>query len=301
MSLSSHTRLTGVLVAGVIATCPSFASAIDGVTIVPQIAFQQKQLDFKQSFKGGDNAGIEGDFDLTLPTLNLTVTALYQKGYLSIKYDNSFGNNFADADNGFTKANSEVERSDFSITAGYNVWKALSLFAGYMTGDTKITPDPRYIDNPGAQQNNAQCVNTFPCFPTVISNLAQDHKLLDLSPYEQKYKESGFFLGASYGLQIKQLGTLSFSVAYALMDGEYTDNYLEGTETPKTFRYEGDSKGYSLGLTWSAPLTQNTGYFLDLRRQNYNMDADDNTALFSGSVETEENMTTATVGIQGYF
>ncbi|PIE43009.1 MAG: hypothetical protein CSA50_07390 [Gammaproteobacteria bacterium] len=301
MNSTSAIRLAGMLATGILTAYTPCSSAIEGLTIVPQIAFQHKNLDFSQSFKGGENADVKGSFEATLPTLDLAITTLYQKAYLSIKYDTSFGNNFTYADNGFTKANSEIERNDFSVTLGYDVWKALHVFGGYMKGNTKITPDAKYIDYPGAQQNNEQCVDTAPCFPTVISNPAQDHELRNLSPYQQKYTESGYFLGASYGLPIKQKGTLSFSLAYALMDGEYTDNYLAGTDTPRTFRYKGDSKGYSLGLTWSAALTRKSGYFFDLRRQNYDMDADDKTGLFGGNAETEETMTTATVGMQMYF
>ena len=127
-----------------------------------------------------------------------------------------------------------------------------------------------------------------------------DHELLNLADYEQEY-EKGFFLGASYGLPVQQIGTLSFSWFYALMDGKYTDNYLEGTANPQAFNYEGRLKGYSLGLTWSAPLTDNSGYFVDIRRQRYDMDADDETPIFDGSVKTEETMMTATLGMQMYF
>ncbi len=303
MKLASYSKLSGLVAAATLvgAYAPTVNALEGGVTLIPQVAFQYKTLDFKQEFVGGSNAGISGDFDATLPTINLALTALYDKAYVSIKYDTSFSDNFTDADNGFTKANSEVERNDFSITVGYNVWQGLNAFGGYMVGKTTVTPDPRYIDNPGAQQNNSQCVTTVPCFPTVISNLAKDHELLSLSAYEQKYEEKGFFLGASYGLPVQQLGTLSLSIAYALMDGEYTDNYLEGTANPQAFDYQGDSKGFSLGLTWSAPLTEKSGYFVDIRRQEYDMDADDKTPNFSGSVETEETMVTATLGMQMYF
>lgn len=302
MKFTARTALSGIIAATAFGGFTSSANALEGgITLVPQVAFQYKTLDFSQEFVGGSNAGVSGDFNATLPTINLALTALYQKAYVSLKYDTSFSDNYTEADNGFTKANSEVERNDFSITFGYNVWKGLSAFAGYMMGKTTVTPDARYIDNPGAQQNNSLCVTTVPCFPTVVSNLAKDHELLNLADYEQEYEEKGFFLGASYGLPVQQIGTLSFSLAYALMDGKYTDNYLEGTANPQAFNYEGDSKGYSLGLTWSAPLTDNSGYFVDIRRQRYDMDADDKTPIFDGSVKTEETMMTATLGMQMYF
>ena len=81
------------------------------------------------------------------------------------------------------------------------------------------------------------------------------------------------------------------------MDGEYKDNFA----TP--FKYEGDSEGLSLGLTWSAPLTDNIGYFLDLRYQKYEMDGKDKLGGFSAgsTVDTDEQLLSSSAGIQWYF
>ena len=135
--------------------------------------------------------------------------------------------------------------------------------------------------------------------------------LVDGQPaYEQTYLEKGFFLGSSYAFNVEDLGTLAISFAYAKLDGKYSDNANDpnrgfvdelGNPTFVPFRFEGDTSGTSIALTWTGSLSERTAYTLDLRRQRYKLDADDQTGLLEGlKLDTEEEMIGFTVGVQVY-
>ena len=123
------------------------------------------------------------------------------------------------------------------------------------------------------------------------------------------YTEKGPYIGASYAWSIADAGVLSASFAYAYMDGDYEDNMMPDTTgvfngSIEPFRYSGDTTGTSIGLTWTAPLGESSSYFLDLRRQQYEMSASDDTglALYNGTkLDSKETMQGFTAGLQFYF
>ncbi|MCG8612841.1 MAG: hypothetical protein MI864_20195 [Pseudomonadales bacterium] len=299
----------------------SQAVSAQNITIIPQLAVQYKNLDFDQKvkfgFKPSDGSGTRerlsgdynGGFEAQIPTLSASLTGYYSGLFVTLKYDGNVTETTTDSTVGFTNGPTDVDRTDISLTVGYNVVDSLNIFGGYMRGKTELTPEPGYVDdldNPNF--NYLPCVTAVDaCFPAVLSNLAKDHQILGLEPYKQEYEENGWFLGASYGVPMGS-GNLSFSVAYALMQGEYVDNYLRGIADGASV-FKGDSKGLSLGVTWREQLTETTGYFIDLRRQEYDMDADDKTGLLDSETgvprfdktETEERMTTLTAGLHWYF
>jgi hypothetical protein len=276
-------------------------SLMSSFTFIPQLAIQKKNLDFSQKYSGGIGDGLSGGFDADLPTLSMAFTTIFQGRYFaSLKYEMNYEDSFADSNAPFTNANSGIDRQDFNFTLGMNVWKGLNLFGGYISGTTEIEPTPAYIEFPGA--NNRSCVGANNCTPMVISNLAKDHELQGIGAYKQTYDEKGWFLGSSYGWNINDMGTLSASAAYALMGGEYSDNYrVIGAVQDVSFNFDGDSKGISLALTWAAGINDRLGYYVDLRSQMYDMDADDKTGSFGGTVSTEETITTLTAGLQMFF
>lgn len=292
------TLMTTTLATGVVAPVQADESGLADFTFIPQLAIQKKNLDFNQKFVGGTSQVPPGGFDADLPTISLAFTTVYKSMlFASLKYETNLEDSYANSTAPFTNANSAIDRQDFNFTVGMNVWKGLNIFGGYISGTTEIEPMPTYIDFPDA--DNRSCVAANSCNPTVISNLAKDHQLQGLGQYKQTYKENGWFLGGSYGWSILDTGTLSASLAYALMDGEYSDNYtVIGAVQDVAFNFEGDSKGLSLALTWAAPLNNLLGYYIDLRSQMYDMDASDTTGSFGGKVETEETMTTLTAGLQ---
>ncbi|ARU58860.1 hypothetical protein OLMES_4872 [Oleiphilus messinensis] len=302
----------------------SQAVSAQNITIIPQLAVQYKNLDFDQKikfgFKPSDGSGTRerlnedytGGFEAQIPTLSASLTGYYSGMFVTLKYDSNVTETQTDSTVGFTNGPTDVDRSDISLTVGYNIVDNLNIFGGYMRGQTELTPEPGYVDDiEGSQQFYLGCVfsddSSIPCTPPVFSNLAKDHEILGLEPYKQEYEENGWFVGASYGVALGS-GNLSFSIAYALMQGEYRDNYLQGVvEADSVFK--GDSKGLSLGVTWREQLSDTTGYFIDLRRQEYDMDADDEKGLLDNEfgvplfekTETEERMTTLTAGLHWYF
>ena len=284
------------------------------LTIVPQVAIQQKNLKFSQDIiqPNGDKLENRG-FNTSIPTASLALTTVYDRLFVSIKYETDYHDTYEFAEVAFTNGLSKIDRSDLNLTVGFSIMKGLNAFFGYIDGKTVVRPEPTYLDGVLSDtgdfpDDNKICLNPPDslggdgiCRPIVRSNLAKDHQLFGLNPYKQTYSENGWFLGASYGLPISDKGTLSGSLAYAWMDGQYEDNYLVGLVEQNEFNYKGRSNGYSAAITWTAPINNYSGYFLDVRRQNYDMNATDQTGLYNDKVETNETMTTLTAGVQFYF
>ena len=178
---------------------------------------------------------------------------------------------------GTYQTNSEVSRKDFSVSVGYNIWRTFNVFAGYLQGETEITPSP--FRTPGSNG---------------IDNLAQIQLANYGDDYIQTYSEDGFFVGAMYIYPIRNLGSFSFSLAYASMDGQYEDNFRD-----LRFDFEGDATGTNIGIIWASRLTQTISYSIGIRLESYELDGSDSTGSFSGNtVTTEENMNTFTAGLK---
>ncbi len=242
------------------------------ITWAPTAGVQMKNLSFDQDLNDPNNlAGgtRSGDFEVDMPVLSLGLTAVYDRFYVAIKRDDSFDDALTNTTVPFTGGKSSVEREDMSLTFGMNVVTGLNVFVGYMDGETTLKNITGFAS-------------------------AQTPR------YTQEYKEDGLFTGVSYSLPIKEMGTLSFSTAYAFMDGTYEDNFNGAPN--QDFEYDGDSEGLSLGVTWSAPITETIGYYLDLRYQQYDFEGDDANGNFpTTDVETEEKLLTYSAGLQWYF
>jgi len=314
------------LQAGLIATTlilPTTLMAEGGfsdITWVPQAGVQMKTLEFEQKLKASTQSESgEGSLKVEMPTLSASLTGVYQQFYVSLKYEDSFDDASADSTVPNTESETKMERTDYSITLGYNIYENMNIFVGYMDGETTLRPVPRCpASAPGtAIKPNPVCGVGGVGLPSVDGNKAQDNTVLLLDDYEQKYKEDGLFAGMSYVWRFEDYGNLSVSAAYAHLEATYTDNWLVGSpefaNRPFAFDFEGDADGLSLGLNWSAALTDHVGYYFDLRRQSYDMTAtqsfegrpanitDPAGALQTRRVETEETITAYTAGIQWYF
>ena len=122
---------------------------------------------------------------------------------------------------------------------------------------------------------------------TGVENLAQRQFNVGGATYQQTYQEDGVYLGLYRGWSVYQAHTLSVMVAYAVLDGEYFDNYAL-----QPFRFVGDATGINAALTWSGPLMPGVSYSLSLSGQRYEMDGVDTTGDFTGqTVVTTEKMT----------
>jgi hypothetical protein len=279
------------------------AESSDNFNFVTSVGVQNKLLTFNQKYDGPAAADKSyADFAVNLPIGNLSFTASLDKVFLALKYEKSL----TESSTGVDETNREalfgdanlltidgsqlgVTREDMSLTFGYNVFSSLNIFIGYMRGETALTPDP-FLNHNTFFLNKAY--------------LTEDERFngRNVPRYEQTYVEAGPYIGLSYAWKIADAGTLSASAAYADLNGVYKDNADCLINTCTRFDWEGKSKGTSLGLTWTAPLGENSSYFLDLRRQAYKMDGKDQTGLFTGqSVTTDETMQGLTAGVQFYF
>jgi hypothetical protein len=314
MKVLQFFTVTGALAMSAIAlsTASAFADEDAGITFVPSIGYQQKQLKFDQKYNATAGSG-KADFDVTLPTLNVSLTTSYKRVFATLKYEQNIADGSTTADEtqpmtptyylNIPGGKTTVDRKDMSFTLGLNVWRSLNIFVGYMQGETKLEPqigcsfvDPELTCDPNTNPNG-------------LSNIAFLHNygggVAVTGNYRQKYEEDGPYVGANYSWQIADAGALSVSVAYADMDGKYTDNasdpnhYFTGM---LPFDYQGDSTGTSIGLTWTAPLGERSNYFIDIRQQKYSMDAKERSGNFPGNeVSTDETMEGITAGVQFYF
>lgn len=304
------TAIGAITIAAALPISHALADEDAGVTFVTSIGVQNKTLKFDQKYKGPapqDNS--YADFEVNLPVGNISFTTSFDKFFVALKYEKSLTESSTGADetnriqlfgdaNLLTVDDSQmgVEREDKSITLGYNVYRGLNVFMGYMEGETELKPDPM-----------ANCIIVGPnCFVTDINKayIIQKERAdgRDIAKYKQTYTEEGPYIGFSYAWRIAEAGTLSASYAYADMDGEYKDNANCVIYTCTAFKWEGDTTGSSIGLTWTAPLGENSSYFLDLRQQKYSMDGKDKTGSFPNqSVDTDETMQGITAGVQFYF
>ncbi|TGD72732.1 hypothetical protein E4634_14535 [Mangrovimicrobium sediminis] len=301
MSFNKHSLCGLFLLAGS-AACSQVAaeSFLDEIAWVPQLGVQYKQLEFEQDIRGlARTLNVEMDADL--PSLSAGLAAVYRRGYVSLKYEGTYSNVKADSQGSLTNARTpiEAEREDYSITAGYRVWRTANVFAGYLVGETTLTPLPRCpLD---ISEEEPVCGDLGSAIIPGSGNRAHYHYVAGLPKYEQTYREDGWFVGASYAWNVFDTGTLSVSFAYAFLESRFNDNFGGPKEPQYHLDLEGDADGFSLGLAWSQPLSQRMGYFVDLRTQQYEATTSDDSGLAAGSVtDTKETMTTLTLGVQWY-
>jgi len=278
-----------------------------GVIIIPSLGYEHKQLNFDQSYTDSLSKPINEDgrksrFGVYLPTINFSLTAAYKRFYVAVKLERSLAENSVDVDEirpasrsavsdpyylNVPNHQTDVKRSDRSITAGANVWRGLNLFAGLMQGETMLIPKATCYTDP---------------VPCTGRNLASDMEEYGAGEYHQKYTEKGPYLGGSYGWQIADEGTISASFAYARMNGAFMDNYITYKYGDQHFDFTGKSIGSSIGLTWTAPLGESSAYYIDLRQQRYSMHGDDSntpsTYFDTVQVKTVETMRSLTMGLQ---
>ncbi len=313
----------------VLSSLSSASYALGPVTIIPSLAYQNKELSFEQNYTGAQSN--KADFSASIPIINFSLTGVFKKFFLTLKIEKNLDEtptkteetdrseigqfNLIAMEGSFVN----VARQDVSLTFGYNVWKNLNVFGGYLRGKTTLTPNAFCADiqytltaeqiSAANASGNGLSVNCSRINRAAVQFFLEDAGFSEDQPeYKQRYREKGPYLGVSYGFNIADIGTLSFSFAYANMDGEYRDNASDPENSFSgsfvAFHYEGSTTGTSLGATWTAPLGEGSAYFIDLRRQAYSMDGDDKTGLsnFNGvSLHSEEEMIGLTAGVQFYF
>jgi hypothetical protein len=189
---------------------------------------------------------------------DLGVAVAFGRVYISFNYElplhepstsKSFFNP-ADITQQFTTS-TDVEREDWAATVGVNIAGGLTAFAGWKFGESKQT---------GIEAS-------------AVGNAPQG--------FNQTFEEEGPFVGLGYGIPIADAGILSFSVAYADLDAEYSEGGRFGVPFPADSmantligpeRYTGDATGFSYALQWQGELTQQLLYNAAIKYQKYDLD-----------------------------
>lgn len=182
----------------------------------------------------------------------------------------------------------DLSRLDASLTVGYRLLQGWSVFAGYKYGETELDAD--YLPELG--------------LPSDLKNT---------------YEEDGFFVGTSYAFPIGSVGLLSFSVAYADLDadwsqsGSFDQTISQGGpgEVAGPTDYSGDADGFSYSIEWSGSISDSLQYSLAARYQKYELDGDGLQLSYSGDgsgavaarrvftdIKTTEQLTTFSVGLK---
>lgn len=170
------------------------------------------------------------------------------------------------------KTNSKIEREDYSISLGYNLFDNLIIFAGYKKSETDFDDKVFYYNN--AYRKNGILVDTF------------DSK----GVLKIKLDQKGPFIGVAYGWNIMDKGVLSVNAALGSFEGTAKQNVrIEDPSDPSQpllseFKNKGDVIGLSTGITWRANITDSLAYSLALSGYNYGYEDKNGGGNFSESV-----------------
>ena len=209
------------------------------------------------------------DTSIAFPTYGLSATASWRRNYVTV----AFGGSFLDANVSEEDFTGDADRRDFDIAIGRQVTDRIGVFAGWKDGRTELSLEPRDEDLPQATE---------------------------------RYGQEGPYLGASFTQRTDAYGNFSFSLAYAWLDADNRfvadgDGADEG-ELPEfddlTGSVNGDSRGFSYGLTWTKPLGAELLYRAQLKVNDYEQDLDFGGLNFDG---VDQRFTSFTMGLSYVF
>ncbi|MEM1432616.1 MAG: hypothetical protein AAGG11_01025 [Pseudomonadota bacterium] len=313
---SNRWRLSPIVFAASLSFTPiAMAADAPAVDWLASAALGLKAFEFEEQRQGvilsSQNTGSVGatfsndaDYDETLPYLDLGLGLAFSQFYLvgnielplqDVDFKQSFvGRNATGAVNRNTNVG-DLSRLDYSITFGYNVMEGVALFAGFKAGETELDFDTQSAPN-----------------------IPPD--------YESSYEEDGFFVGGSYTIDVAEAGALTFSIAYADFDAEYSESGSFGVPNSPTnvttplldgVRYDGDADGFSYGVQWTGGLAESLQYRVALKYQKYELDGGGSRQSFTNTnvtgeppevfnnigldIETTQEITTFSVGLAYIF
>lgn len=175
----------------------------------------------------------------------------------------------------------KASRDDYDFTVGYRATQHWTLFAGYKYGKTSIQFTPRDSEDDD-----------------------------ELMVTDESYKQSGPFIGVSYGWRFENAGSLNISVAYA--DLSATNNFSANTddedeegESDEAIEFDditgnvtGDTKGLSYSVSWTMPISSNLLFQTRLKLNDYQQDIDYQGTRFN---DIDETFTSLHVGVAYVF
>lgn len=164
----------------------------------------------------------------------------------------------------------DMSRTDYFLTFGYRITDVISVFGGWLNGETMVMmAGMRQTGGPG---------------------------VINYSVQEIDYSEKGPYAGLSLAHSFGDKGTLSLSLAYARLNGVLTQTRNTVTIGTTATTAEGDVAGLSYTLTWAGTLSGTLGYRLGLKATRY---ASESSPDNPGGITEEYN--TVFLGVVNYF
>ena len=212
------------------------------------------------------------EFTPTLWTLSVSPSLAYRGFFLAVAVERSLSEGTTAGQNSTLTSwlDRRYTRDENSATLGYNFWRGFSAFAGYLHNSTK----------------------------TKFTNTALTGSGVT-SVGRSKFEEDAPYFGLGYSHRFGTGGTAAAS--FALTSGDATLDQTTITAgsgaTTRTFS-QGDLKGTSYGLSWSAPLTGSLYYRLGYKGTRYDFQAVDNLGI---QRKTKNDYDALYLGVANYF
>ncbi len=262
-----------ILACFVISISQSASAEDDEISIVGGVAYNWKNEDFKINGK---------PFKPEFTTVDWSLIAAYRSFYVKVNFDQSIKDSFQidnSASGSGTPDNQAIlfSRDDIGLTFGYSVLDNVTVFAGFTRGETEGAGTGQIIDE-----------GTGPAFSTVSISII----------------EQGPFVGASYSYYLHNSGSLSFSLAYAKLDGEVmlrNASTLIATRAT-TFNSQvakGDADGLSYSVTWTDLFAENILYNIGFKQTDYKFDAPE--VVGQDSSDFDDTYLTFFIGLSKFF
>jgi len=169
--------------------------------------------------------------------LSVTAGVVFEKLYITANIENSVVD--AKIDNVILSGDTDkLSRNDRNITIGYYTKNNLSVFLGYLTGET----EDRYSSP-----------NKF----NESGNIT--------------FSESGLYVGANYIILLSP-GAISINVAYALLNGTYDATYQNDNDFG-AISHSGDTTGVSIGAKYVSPWNKQINIFVAAKINLFQFDS----------------------------
>ena len=253
--------------------CPSVASALD-FTLKPRFQVGVMDYEFEQKPESSEEVGDRG-FKLvdSMPFVGAGTTIFVNQFFLDFYVQKAFSGsdsatNILDAGKnslGFI-VDSDFERDEYSVSAGYTLGSQWALFGGYRAAESRF--DNRYN------------------YREVFS---ENRIFVARSEYSSSFEHDGFFFGGAYALPVLKHAVVTFNAAFAILDGKYDsrrDVNLKGVDSQGTVlldsngepintdiqlgvKNNGDTVGLSLGASWKGRIGEKAGYSLGVSGYSY--------------------------------
>lgn len=260
----------------------AISAGLIAFTILPAVALGQDSVSFSTAvdlnykklnltvISNTPFGSVTSEFKPQLWTLGISPSVAYQGFFLALAAERTVSEGTTSGPSStsgwFDRRDS---RDENSVTAGYNVWRWVSLFAGYMNNNTRTT------------------TVTYSGSTAFIG--------------DSKYTEKGPYYGLALSHRFAGGSSLGASYALARADGKLSSRSMSSTGATTISDREGDVKGTSFGLSWSAPLTGSLFYRIGYKGTRYDFDTTFTFASTTQQQSTRRDYDAFFIGIANYF